>query len=519
METGGFAEMIGFFESLSGLMGFTSVAYLVLLTLTAVAYFSFSGARSRAMLLVLVSVTFYLTLSPSTLIVLVLVAAFSYTFGLLLDHSSLLTLPSTKAQWRKPLLVIGVSAIVAVLVIYKYVPFFSRIAVRLFGVEIGASDWTLNHVVLPLGVSFWTFQAIAYLVDVYRSKTPALSSPLYFMAAMTYFPIVTSGPITRVQVLTEQFERHHSFDYERMQSGLLLIGLGFFKKLMIADRLAVFVNTVFDNPGAVSAKSNGLLFLIASVFFSIQLYCDFSGYTDIVRGSSRLFGVELPINFSAPYFSRSVREFWRRWHMTLMDWFREYVYIPLGGSRRGALRKRINVLAVFALSGLWHGAGLTYLAWGLLNGLYIVAGDLLEPVRRRLVVLLRINRESFAHRVFQTVMTFALITVSWVFFRAQSTTDALYILPRMFSPTVWVLTDGTLLKQGLTAAELLVALVSVMCLGVVEWLSMRMNLLEAIRRQHLIYRWAAYYALITAIVVLGHYGGTFDAAKFLYFKY
>jgi len=511
--------MTALFEPLAGLMRFTSIPYLFLLAFCVITYFSLPGVRTRTAFLLAVSAAFYLLLSPRTFLVLLAVTGFSYALGLALDHPTLLHGRALGPAARRWLLAAGIVAIVGVLVGYKYVPFLGRLASGILGNPGGVPSWTLAKLALPIGVSFWTFQSIAYLVDVYRGKTAAVRNPFTFSLAVMFFPIVTSGPITRVQALTEQLEREHRFSYEGMQSGLLLIGLGFFKKLLIADRLAVFVNTVFDHPGAFTPTRNSLVLLVAAVFFSVQLYCDFSGYTDIVRGSARLFGVELPLNFSAPYFSRSVREFWRRWHMTLMDWFREYLYIPLGGSRKGTVRRYVNLLIVFAVSGLWHGAGFTYLAWGLLNGFYVVIGELLGPVRDGAVRLLGINRASFGHRVFQTVATFSLITVAWVFFRANSISDALYIIPRMFSPTAWVLTDGTLTRQGLSAAELSVALVSVGVLGVMEWLSINRDVLGALNRQHLVFRWGVYYGLILTVVIFGHYGGTYNPADFLYFKY
>ncbi len=510
--------MIGFFESLDGLMRFTSLSYLAFVAVVAITYFLLRGVAGRVALLLAASLTFYMLLSPRTVVVLLVVAGLSWGAGLLIVRLQADVGGPRSKRLARAVLSVGVALVVATLIGYKYVPFLQQLATGVLGSKVGTTAFLVN-LALPLGISFWTFQAIAYMVDVYRDPDTVERNPFVYLLAVGYFPIVTSGPITRVRMLTTQFRARHAFDYERMQSGLLLIGLGFFKKLMIADRLAVFVNTVFDNPSRVTAQTNGLLFLIAAVFFAIQLYCDFSGYTDIVRGSSRLLGIELPVNFAAPYFSRSVREFWRRWHMSLMDWLREYVYFPLGGNRKGPIRKQVNVLAVFALSGLWHGTGLTYLGWGLLNGMYIVAGDLLAPIRDRLVTLLHIDRDSFGHRVFQTVTTFALITIAWVFFRAETVSDALYIVPRMFSPTVWVLTDGSLVKQGLSLAELLVALLAIAGLGMYECLSMRMDVLAALRRQHVLYRWTAYYALILAVVVFGHYGGTYNAADFLYFKY
>lgn len=503
-------------------MRFTSVAYLIFLALTVVTYFVLPGVRSRATFLLLASSAFYLLLSPSSFVVLVVVAAGSYLAGLALERK-IAAVPADGAQrtqpWRRALLASSIVLLIGALFIYKYLTFFGVVVSNVSPVIGGAADSLALKLIMPLGISFWTFQAIAYLVDVYRGKTPAVHNPLYFALAVTFFPIVASGPITRVQALTAQLSKRYRFDYDRMQSGLLLIGLGFFKKLLIADRLAVFVNTVFDAPGEFTAGTNGAVLLVAAVFFSIQLYCDFSGYTDIVRGSARLFGIELPINFRSPYFSTSVREFWRRWHMTLMDWFREYLYIPLGGNRKGKVRQYLNSFSVFVISGLWHGAGFTYIAWGMLNGAYVIVGQLFAPVRDKVVGFLGIDRESGVYRSVQVVVTFMLITVAWVFFRANSVHDGLYIVRNMLSLNTGPAADQSLVSQGLTAAELAVALSAIAALGIVEWLALRRDMLAALNRQHLVLRWAAYYLLILVIVIFGHYGGTYNAANFIYYKF
>lgn len=498
-------------SSMVGVFQFSSGPYLVLLALAVIVYFLLPGPRTRAIWLLALSGVFYVTMSPRSSVVLLLVSALSYAVGLLLDRTE-------REDVRKGVLIGALVVLVGGLAAFKYLGLMSRVDSALNALGPYAYLPTMK-LLLPLGVSFWTFQTIAYVVDIYKRKTEAERNPLYFLLAVSFFPIVTSGPITRVQDLVSQLKVKHRFDYDAMQSGLLLIARGFFKKLMIADRLAIFVNTVFAKPGSYTPQYNSTVLLVAAVFFAIQLYCDFSGYTDIVRGSARLFGVELPINFRNPYFARSVRDFWRRWHITLMDWFRDYIYIPLGGNRVGKVRRYVNLLAVFAISGLWHGEGFTYLVWGLLNGFYQIAGQLLAPVNQKVAGFLKVDRDTFGHHVFQTVVTFALVTVAWVFFRANTLGEAVYVATRMWVPTPWVFTDGTLLRQGLGSAEMLVALLSITVLFVSEYLSQRVDLLITLRQQPLAYRWAFYYALILAIVIFGAYGGTYNAADFVYFKY
>ena len=506
-------------DRLVGLVQFTSVTYLAFLTLAVVTYFLLPGSRSRTVWLLLLSASFYLLFSPRWFWVLLLVTAFTYVMGRVIGSSRSRRGDTPPSMGDQALLAAAICSVAGALIAFKYLGFSAQTANGLLELARIQFSFPVVRLLLPIGISFWTFQTIAYLVDVYRGTAEPERNPLYYALAVMFFPIVTMGPITRVQTLVPQLKQRHSFDYDGMQSGLLLIGRGFFKKLMVADVLAVFVNTVFTNPQQYKGTVDGLIFTVAAVFFSVQLYCDFSGYTDIVRGSARLFGVDLPVNFRAPYLSRDVREFWRRWHITLMDWLREYVYFPLGGNRRGAVRRDLNVMSVFLVSGLWHGAGLNFIVWGALNGLYQIAGERLKPTRDCVVELLGIDRSTFGHRVIQTMITFGLITFSWVFFRANSLGDALYMVPRMFVPTVWIFTDGTMAEQGLSYAELAIAVLSAGAVFTLDWMSLRMDFLSRFNRQHLLVRWAVYYSLILAIVVFGRYGGAYNAADFVYFKF
>lgn len=512
--------MINFFQGLVGVMSFTSVTYLAWLTISVLVFFILPGPKTRAAWLLLISGTFFMLYSPKWFWVILAVTAVTYALGLLLGKLN--------EQGGKNALLLkrvtltgGILLVSAGLLVFKYVGFFAKIVNRLAGMAGVGWEIPVLQLAMPIGISFWTFQTIAYLVDVYKDKAQPIRNPLYFAASVIFFPVMTMGPITRIDTIVPQLSVKYKFDYEKMQSGLLLIGWGFFKKLMIADRLAVFVNAVFDNPHAHSGTKDGLLFFVAAVFFAIQLYTDFSGYSDIARGTARLFGVNLPLNFAAPYFARSVSDFWRRWHMTLMDWLKNYVYIPLGGNRKGPIRKQVNILATFFVSGLWHGAGLNYIVWGLLNGGYQVVGQLMAPINHKVTDVLRIDRESFAHKVFQTVLTFVFITIAWVFFRANSLSDALYMVIRMFIPTVWIFTDKTMLAQGLTYPELMIAFASILVVWVFDFFKTErgVDIYSRFKAQPLWFRWTCYYTLIFVVMIFGHYGGTYNAADFVYFKF
>jgi D-alanyl-lipoteichoic acid acyltransferase DltB (MBOAT superfamily) len=302
-----------------------------------------------------------------------------------------------------------------------------------------------------------------------------------------------------------------------MRSGLLLMLWGFIKKLVIADPLARIVNTVYSDPHKFGADP--LVLVAATLAFSVQIYCDFSGYTDIVRGSARLFGVDLLQNFDRPYESRSIREFWRRWHMTLMSWFKDYVYIPLGGSRVSPWRRRVNILTVFLVSGLWHGAGFTFIVWGLLNGAYQIVGEWLTPLRERIAGVLHLGPDSKIRAVFATIITFGLITIAWVFFRAESLRDALYILRTMVGASWTPHTNYALGHIGLTTKQLAVVAVATAFMFIAEWVSGRVDMSGILQRQNVAVRWFVYQAGILLVVIFGYYGAQYDAASFAYFKF
>ncbi|MEN6430248.1 MAG: MBOAT family O-acyltransferase, partial [Coriobacteriales bacterium] len=278
-------------------------------------------------------------------------------------------------------------------------------------------------------------------------------------------------------------------------------------------------NTVYADPQAWPGATHGTVLLVATLAFAVQIYCDFSGYTDIARGSARLFGVELARNFDRPYFSRSVKEFWRRWHMSLMAWLKDYIYIPLGGSRVSAARKHANVMAVFLVSGLWHGAGYTFLLWGAINGAYQILGDLTAGLRRRIAGAMRIDTDTPLWRLVQVLTTFCLITVGWVFFRAESVSDALYILPRMLIPTPAVFSDGTFLHLGLSKPQTIVAAAGALCVVAMDFFSMKLDLPRILYTRPVTVRWTAYVLLVVAVVVFGHYGPVYNASDFAYFKF
>lgn len=510
-------DSLRFAEDLGAPVQFASFTYMLFLAVAVAVYFALPGPRSRTVWLLAASFAFYISLSASWTIVLVAVIAIGYVSGRVLERLSRQTSDPGMAPRTKAVLGAGVALVVGVLFVLKYAGFAGDLLNSGFSLIGSGAQLPLLALALPIGISFWTFQTIAYLVDVARGSLPAERNLLRYALFISFFPHVAAGPIARGGQLLPQLAQRHRFSYEGMRSGLLLMLWGFFKKTLVADPLGIFVASVFKDPRVY--EDSGLVLAAASVGFAIQIYCDFSGYTDIARGAARLFGVDLLRNFDRPYAARSVKEFWRRWHMSLMGWFKDYVYIPLGGSRVSRGRRYANILAVFAISGLWHGAGMTFVIWGLLNGLYQIVGEVLAPLRQRALAAVRIAQDGPVHRVLQTVMTFVLITVGWVFFRAESLADALYIVPRMFVPTAAFLKNLRAFEIGLERPEVVLTAVAAATVFAVEYVSARVDLPALVYRQPVALRWAFYQLSTLAVVVLGSYGPSLKSADFVYFKF
>lgn len=398
-----------------------------------------------------------------------------------------------------------------ILFVFKYFNFFNETladAVRLLGVDYQPLKLSL---VLPVGISFYTFQTLGYLIDVYKGKSEPERHFGKYALFVSFFPQIAAGPIGRFDSLRPQLEARHLFEPERVRSGLLLIGQGLIKKLVIADRLAILVNAVFDKP----ADHSGIHFAVAAVFFSIQIYCDFSGYTDIAIGSARLLGINLMENFKRPYLGTSVAGFWKRWHISLTSWFRDYLYIPLGGNRK---RHLPNILIVFLASGLWHGASLTFVIWGFLNGLYQVLGLITKKYTDKVKSLLGISDSSILFINFKRLTTFVLIAFSWIFFRAANFGDLRLILARLFTWNASFFANFNTKGLGMQKSELIVSFIAVVMLAVYELIQEKISVGTILRCRPIAVRWAVYMAVIAVIILFGVYGDA-NSTQFIYFKF
>lgn len=444
--------------------------------------------RARLFWLFAGSSYFYAVALPKYLTVLYLLIAVDYAAGRLIEKST--------GRLRFLFFCTSLSANLGALFFFKYRYFFDTQLSSVLGylrVPYAAHDWSL---LLPIGLSFHTFQSMSYIIEVYFGRQRAERDLLNYSTYVLFWPQLVAGPIERPGHLLPQIRAKHPFDVERVTTGLKWMLAGYLKKVVIADRLALYVNTAYGTP----SQASGWTLLVATYFFSIQIYCDFSGYTDIARGCAALLGYKLSPNFDMPYLSRSLGEFWRRWHISLSSWFRDYVYIPLGGNRSRPARHRLNLMLVFLASGLWHGANWTYVFWGGLHGGYLIVENLFRD---------RLDKLGERWAVARTLITFHLVTFAWIFFRAGSVTEAMLIIKKIAClflneehSLAFDLSGRQILSRGCLIAALL---------GAELWFH-RPSSKRAVPPW---IRWSLYYGAALTILAMG----IFEETKFIYFQF
>lgn len=461
-------------------------------------------ARFRCPFLLAGSYVFYGSQNIWYLAFLMVATLLSYGGALLMEHFR------DVLSYKRGIFIVTIAANLIMLGYFKYAGFLSggRIA----------------SILLPVGISFYLFMACGYLADVYCGRISAQRDLVCYALFVSFFPTILSGPIERAGNMFPQFStafmKQVIFDTDRIRDGFVRILWGCFMKLVLADRISILVNHVYAAP----ENYGGVLVAIASVLYTFRIYCDFAGYSHIAIGIAETLGIRVMENFRCPYLADSVADFWRRWHISLSSWFRDYVYIPLGGNRRGKARKYVNVMVVFLLSGLWHGAGWTFIIWGGLHGLYQVIGALLMPVHRRAMALLKLEapdgRQTVSLRVIRIVVTFSLVNFAWILFQAENMESVWRICERFLHPRFWELFDGTFYTLGLDGPNVVLMLLGLLLLIMVDLCNERgIFLSDCIARERLWIRWPFYLAAILLIVVCGVWGSGYDTASFIYYRF
>lgn len=407
---------------------------------------------------------------------------------------------------------VTVAMLVLQLLILKYINFLGTSAVSLINVFGANLNWNLFSIIVPIGISYYTLIAIGYVIDVGRDKVKSQKNILKHSLFVLYFPQLTSGPFTRYDQMENELYVKHKFEFENITFGFQRILWGIFKKLVISERLAIIANTIFNG----YTEYSGINIIIGVIAFTFQLYTDFSGCIDIVLGTSRTLGIKLPENFNTPFFSKSIPEFWRRWHITLNTWFRDYIYFPLGGSRKGKIRTYVNLMIIFLISGLWHGAAWTYIIWGALNGLYCCIYKIVDGAQNSVINKLRkilgLNKEIKIYKVMQMIITFGLTCFAFIFFRAETVSQAVTMIKNI--PSL----EG-IGNLGLTISDYIITLLSGLLLFIISVLKQKYNIREKIANQHIIVRYTIWICLIVIILLFGYYGVGYDSSNFIYQKF
>ena len=486
-------------------MLFNTIDYALFLPLVFILYW-LVNRRSlviQNLLLLVASYFFYACWDYRFLFLLVFSTSLDYYTGLKIHHSST---KKRKLQW----LLLSIIINLGFLGVFKYYNFFASSfadGLSLLGFE---ADYITLNVILPVGISFYTFHGLSYIFDIYRDKITPIGNFIDYSVFVSFFPLLVAGPIERATHLLPQIRKKRTFDYARAADGMRQILWGLFKKCVIADNCAEFANQIFNN----SDQYSGFMLLMGAIFFAFQIYGDFSGYSDIALGTSRLLGIELLRNFAYPYFSRDIAEFWRRWHISLSSWFRDYVYIPLGGSRNGKWLSVRNIFIIFLLSGFWHGANWTFIAWGALNALYFLPLLLAKKNRTNIETVAMGRYFPSVKEFFQMLFTFMLTTVAWIYFRSGSLSEANCFVYRM---ATGIISDPlTIVSAGFWEPYKLISAI-ILFFILVEWAGREQQFALAGMKnmKYRIVRWTIYSILIFIIAI---YMKT-EETPFIYFQF
>ena len=477
-------------------MLFNSLSYAIFLPIIFILYWLLPH-KYRWILLLIASYYFYMSWNAKYVFLIFFTTLISYISSLLIE----------KYQDKKKLILfISIFICIGILIFFKYLNFFFEIINEILNIFNIHTNKIVLNILLPVGISFYTFQTLSYVIDVYRGNIKAEKHFGYYALFVSFFPQLVAGPIERPENLLPQLKKERTFDYDKAIYGLKLMAYGFFKKIVVADNLASYIDKVYNDLNYYQ----GFSLVLVSIFFTIQIYCDFSGYSDIAKGSASLLNIELMDNFKSPYFSTNVKQFWSKWHISLSSWFKDYIYIPLGGNRCSKIKHYFNLLVTFLISGLWHGANITYVIWGGINGLLQIFEDLFHIKKENNIYSLK--------WFIKVIITFIIMTLTWIFFRAQNINEALYVFNNMF---IGITNFKNYIVSGLYSFDvtplylIIHLLIYLLPLTIIDCLNVKYDVIKLINNQNIFIRYSLYFILIIIILLL-HYVGE---VNFIYFQF
>jgi Predicted membrane protein involved in D-alanine export len=490
---------------------FNSIEFLVFFPIVVLLYFALPKKVKQYWLLA-ASYYFYMCWNVAYILLLLYSTIVTFVSGLALERTK-------RAKWKEEKRtcikrgIVAVSVLLNLLVLFYYKYFnFALESLDAFALHINIHmDIPKCIILLPVGISFYIFQALSYTIDVYRDEMYAEKNVLRYALFVSFFLQLVAGPIESSKNLLRQLAEPKEFDYDNVRTGLLTMLWGFFIKLVIADRSAILVNTVYNK----YLDYSGFQLVAANVLFAVQIYCDFMGYSTIAKGASRVIGYDLISNFECPYFSQSIKEFWRRWHISLSLWLKNYLYIPLGGSRCSTLKKHFNLMVTFLVSGLWHGANETFVLWGGVHGIYLIIEDVFLPVSKWLDQ--RFDTQRFSWKFLRAVRTFIFVDIAWVFFRAETVEAAIYIIGKSFDiKNIGLILNKGLFQLGLDERNMTILLMGLSVLIIVSFMKeYGMNVFVWLSDQNLVFRYLVYWSALVLIIFSVDIAGQ----EFIYFQF
>ena len=504
-------------------MVFNSIQFLFFFAIVAAAFFFVSHYIKKnwvsQVLLLVASLYFYMCAKPVYVVFLLISILITWTSGLLMEGRSVAR--------KRLVLVLSLVSNLGILFFFKYYNFFAKTLSSLSSLAQMPVDMPTLNILLPIGISFYTFQVLGYAIDVYKGKINAEHNFLTYALFVSFFPQILSGPIGRAGPLIPQFKVNHEFEYQRVTDGLKIAAWGMFKKVVIADRLAQYVSNTYDN----AYSTSGLSLLIAMLFYSFQILCDFSGYSDMAQGTAKVLGFNIIANFRRPYFAKSVADFWHRWHISLSTWFRDYIYFPLGGSRVKRHRLYFNIMVTFIISGLWHGSAWNFIIWGFLLGVFQVCGNATRGICGNVRKTIGIRDDSRLLAYWRICFTFTLISITWVFFRNSSIKRAVFILKHVCTVPLECITLvrqqffgvktgqasilSGIIPQDFGTVNFVLSLLVIFLVVLVDALQRTKPGVNRIREMPVVLRWSIYFILIMGILLFGMFG----KSEFIYFKF